>query len=103
MTQFLLSDESESIPEDQHKIMLAAIDIQMTAGEIVELMESEHLSYLEATIQWMEERSIPESMFSKYIPPTIVEKIKLEAMEENLMRPSVVKENQQSSLDFMFS
>lgn len=103
MTQFLLNDESQMTDDQQHKIMLAAIDIQSTANEIEELIETDHLTYLEATIRWMEERSIPENMFAKYIPSTVIEKIKMEAMEENLMRPSMVKENTHSSLDFMFS
>lgn len=100
---FLDNEIDSNVAEDQHKIMLAALDIQTTANEINALVDTEHLSYLEATIQWMEERSIPESMFEKYIPTAIVEHIRLEAFEERLLRPSVVKLNENSSLDFMFT
>jgi hypothetical protein len=50
----------------------------------------------------MEERSIPENQFSKYVPSTIIEKIKIETVEDGLLRPSQTKVNTHSSLEFMY-
>ena len=102
MTQFFLSDESGLEPEQPtHKAILDAIDKQDAAAEIDELTKH-GASYLEATSQWMEERSIPENMFARYVPHVIIEKIKLETVEDGLLRPSVTKINTTSSLDFMY-
>ena len=74
MTQFLLSDESGLEPEQPtHKAILDAVDKQQAAAEIDEYV-AQGFTYLEATSQWMEERSIPEKQFSKYVPSTIFEK-----------------------------
>lgn len=103
--QFLLNNEQSSDVETAvatHKAILDAIDIQTAASEIDELVEKDHLSYLEATTQWMEERSIPENMFSKYVPSTIVEKIKIEVVEDGILKPSLTKINTHSNLDFMY-
>lgn len=102
MTQFLLSDESGLEPEQPtHKAILDAVDKQQAASEIDGLVAT-GLTYLEATSRWMEERSIPENMFVKYVPSTIVEKIKIETIEDGLLRPSMTKVNTHSSLEFMY-
>ena len=80
---------------------LDAVDKQQAASEIDELVAT-GLTYLEATSHWMEERSIPENMFVKYVPSTIVEKIKIETIEDGLLRPSMTKVNTHSSLEFMY-
>ena len=78
MTQFLLNDYDDSVKDEiSHKAVLDAIDVQTAAAEIDEFVKTEHLSYLGATSRWMEENSIPESMFNKYVPNTIIEKIKM--------------------------
>lgn len=102
MTQFLLSDESGLEPEQPtHKAILDAVDKQQAAAEIDEYV-AQGMTHLEATSQWMEERSIPENQFSKYVPSTIIEKIKIETVEDGLLRPSQTKVNTHSSLEFMY-
>lgn len=102
---FLLNDDVNSGQDNAvatHKAILDATNIQTAAFEIDEFVEKEHLTYLEATSRWMEERSIPENMFSKYVPSTIVEKIKLEVVDDGLLRPSLTKSHSHSNLDFMY-
>lgn len=103
MTAFLMGDtvDSDNIATT-HKAILDAIDIQQTAKDIDTLVETEYLTYLEATTRWMEENSVPENMYSKYVPSTIVEKIKLEVVADGILRPSVTKINTKSNLDFMY-
>ncbi|AZU98709.1 late promoter transcription accessory protein [Acinetobacter phage vB_AbaM_PhT2] len=80
----------------------AAYDKQTTSAEITALVNTEGLSYLEAVSWWMEERSIPENQFAKYIPETIIEQLKSEALDDNLLKPSMAKQNKYSTLDFMY-
>lgn len=47
------------------------------------------LSYLESTMQWIEENSIDPAQFGKYIPQAMVDKIKHEAIENDWLRPSM--------------
>ncbi|AHY25485.1 late promoter transcription accessory protein [Serratia phage PS2] len=53
------------------------------------MAEDVNLSYLEATMQWIEENSIDPAQYAKYIPQAMVDKIKHEAIENNWLRPSM--------------
>lgn len=53
------------------------------------MSEDVNLSYLEATMQWIEENSIDPAQYAKYIPQAMVDKIKHEAIENNWLRPSM--------------
>ncbi|UNA02344.1 late promoter transcription accessory protein [Cronobacter phage vB_Cdu_VP8] len=53
------------------------------------MAEDPNLSYLEATMQWIEENSIDPVQYAKYIPQAMVDKIKHEAIENNWLRPSM--------------
>lgn len=59
------------------------------------------LTWLEASTIWLEENSISESLFLKVLPDVIVENIKNEAIENNLVKPSMVLLNQTTTLDFL--
>lgn len=59
------------------------------------------LGYLDATIIWMEENSIEPTQFSKYLPMTLIDKIKDEAIKGNMLRPSMSKTKVTNTLDFL--
>lgn len=63
---------------------------QDASNEIIKMMEeSEDKSLLECTATWMEENGIPLVKANvKYIPKAIIEKIKLEVLEDDKLRPS---------------
>lgn len=73
------------------------------AGLAIEqiLSNDTSLTYLQATIQWMEENSIEPSQYKRYIPQAIVDKIQNEALEGNMLRPSVTKMSITNTLDFL--
>lgn len=56
---------------------------------IENLVRSENVTYMEATLQWMDENSIEYPMLSKVVPRAIIDKISGEAIENNMLRPSV--------------
>lgn len=58
---------------------------------IENLVESESISYMEATLQWMDENNIEYSMLNKTVPNAIVDKISNEAIEGDMLRPSLAK------------
>lgn len=94
--------ENNELADVLHQKSAAAYDKQTTAHEIAELVRTECLTYLEAVTWWMEERSIPENQFAKYIPETIIERLKTEALEDNMLKPSIAKQNTYSTLDFLY-
>lgn len=62
-------------------------------GLVIErLVSEEGLSYLEATTQFIEENSIDYVNYMKYIPMTVVEKIKQECIVNRTFRKGVVDE-----------
>lgn len=77
------------------------IDKQANGFAIEAIVFEDRIGYLQATTQWLEENSIPEGNFNRYIPSTIIDKIKSEAIEEHLFRPSVVRTQRTSTLDFL--
>lgn len=87
---------------DPEVLLQTATDKQRVASEIEALVLSEGFSYLEAVSQWMEERSIPENQYQKYVPDTVIERLKAEVIEDRVMKPSVTKENVTSNLDFLY-
>lgn len=60
---------------------------------IENLVASEGATYMEATLQWMDENSIDYAMLSKTVPKAIIDKISDEAIKNNLLRPSVAKDH----------
>jgi hypothetical protein len=98
MTLFSLSDESKP----QEKTDLAELlDKQQNGFTIESMVEEQGLGYLEATTAWMEENSIPETQFAKYVPSGIIEKIRSEAIDEHMLRPSVSRGEKTNTLDFL--
>lgn len=64
-----------------------------TNGLAIEKLVSEDgLTYLEATTQFIEENSIEYNNYQKYIPATIVDKIKQECIINRTFRKGVVDE-----------
>lgn len=102
MMPFLLSEEIFEPVESPQKLSTDAFDKQVTANEIMSLVEEHQLSILEAVTHWMEERSIPETQYARFIPSTIIEQLKLEALEDKLLRPSLASNNTSNSLDFLY-
>ena len=98
MTQFSLNDLA---PAEKSESLNTLVDKQNN-GFIIEALVEEHgMSYLEATTAFLEENSIPETQFAKFIPSGIIEKIQSEAIDENLLRPSVVRCEKTNTLDFL--
>lgn len=98
MTLFSLNDES---PAEKPESVSALLDKTNNGFDIEALVEKQGMSYLEATTHWLEENSLPESTFNKYIPQTIVDKIAAEAIDDNLLRPSFAKQKQTNTLEFL--
>lgn len=64
-----------------------------TNGLAIEKMVLEEgMTYLEATTQFVEENSIEYSQYSKYIPISIIDKIKQECIVNRTFRKGVVEE-----------
>jgi len=67
---------------------------------IENLVSSEGLTYMEATIQWMDENNIDYSMLKQAVPRAIIDKISDDAIKNDMLRPSVAAEyNSQHDLD----
>lgn len=98
MTLFSLNDES---PLKEKANVDELLDKQQNGFTIEALVNEQSLGYLEATTAWMEENSIPETQFSKYIPSGIIEKIRSEAIDEHMLRPSVSRGEKTNTLDFL--
>lgn len=99
MTLFSLNDEGGDTPEKESISQL--LDKQANGFAIEKLVELEGLGYLEATTQWLEENSIPEGNFNRFIPSGIIEKIMSEAVDEHMLRPSFSKTHKTNTLDFL--
>lgn len=97
-SQLNLDDNEDVSPPVNVKHLL---DKQSNGFSIEKLVVDEQLSYLEATSRWMEENSIPEGNYSRFVPQLIIDKIKDEAIKENVLRPSMSKYEQTSNLDFL--
>lgn len=76
-------------------------DKQANGFAIEAIVAEGELGYLQATSQWLEENSIPEGNFNRFIPSTIIEKIKAEAVNEYMLRPSMSKTQKTNTLDFL--
>lgn len=74
---------------------------QQNGFDIEALVALGEHTYLEATTMWLEENSVPEGNFSRYIPQAIIEKIMNEAIDDNLLRPSVARTQKTNTLDFL--
>lgn len=92
-----LNLDDESPVQDLKKLL----DKQQNGFAIEQLVVKEQISYLEATSRWMEENSIPEGNHARFIPALIIDKIKDEAINENMLRPSMAKTEKTTSLDFL--
>lgn len=64
---------------------------------IENLVASEVATYMEATLQWMDENSIDYAMLNKTVPRAILDKISDEAIKGNMLRPSVALEHSSST------
>lgn len=81
--------------------IVASHNKQQNGFEIEAIVSKGELSYLEATTHWLEENSVPEGNFGRYIPQAIIEKIMNEAIDDNLLRPSVARTQKTNTLDFL--
>ena len=78
------------------------IEDQERVLEGIKALKTEENSWLEVATQWLEENSVPESLYIKTIPESIVELIKEEAKAERLLRPSVIATDNSTTLDFLY-
>lgn len=63
---------------------------------IENMVNSESVTYLEATLQWMDENNIEYSMLNKTVPRAIIDKISNEAIDGDMLRPSVARNHKSS-------
>lgn len=74
------------------------ISIQ-NAGLEIEKFVAEGATYLEAISRYVDENNIPEGLITKLVPSAIIDKLTVEAREENYLRPSVTDSS--NNLDFL--
>lgn len=100
MTQSLTIDFDGALeaPTESLDILL---DKQQNAFTIEAIVAQGELSYLEAVTQFLEENSIPEGLYAKYIPTGLIDKIKNEAIDDKLLRPSFSRTQKTNTLDFL--
>lgn len=81
--------------------MMSEIGNKTEVGLFIEnLVSSEGLTYMEATIQWMDENNIDYSMLKQAVPRAIIDKISDDAIKNDMLRPSVAAGyNSQHDLD----
>lgn len=96
MTGSLINNGEEKIDD-----LSSLLDKQANGFAIEAIVAEGGLGYLQATSQWLEENSIPEGNFNRFIPSTIIEKIKAEAVNEYMLRPSMSKTQKTNTLDFL--
>lgn len=77
------------------------VNKQQNGLDIEAFVEAEGCSYLEASTAWLEENSIPEGNFARYLPAGIIDKIMNEAIDDNLLRPSMARTQKTNTLDFL--
>lgn len=76
---------------------------QVIGEQIEEWVNSGELTYLEATAKWLDENGINEfNQCRKYIPQIIIDKIREECIQENILKPSLAKSSSSPSLNFLF-
>lgn len=70
---------------------------------IENLVKSDGLTYMQATVQWMDENSIDYSLLNRTVPRAVIDKIRDEALTQNMLRPSLTQQHKatQSLEDFM--
>lgn len=100
MTQSLISDfdGAVSAPVEPLNVLL---DKQQNGFTIEAIVAQGEMGYLEATTSFLEENSIPEGQFNRYIPAGIIDKIRNEAIDDKLLRPSVARTQKTNTLDFL--
>ncbi|UPW39416.1 late promoter transcription accessory protein [Escherichia phage vB_EcoM_ESCO47] len=111
MTLFSLSDikpvdeaglSEKELAVKQDKDDIAKLLDRQENGFLIESMVNQYgMTYLEATTAFLEENSIPETQFAKFIPSGIIEKITSEAVDENMLRPSIARGEKTNTLDFL--
>lgn len=70
--------------------------------QIEKMVREQHLTYLEATTQFMEEHNIEMNQLNTYISTAIIDKIAVEAVESNQLRPSFAKTMRKNNLEDLF-
>lgn len=96
------SSKSNEPTGNIQKLVADAYDKQTTASEIEALVVENQLSYLEAVSWWMEERSLSEAQYNRFIPEAIIDKLKAEVLEDEILKPTLTKQNTQANLDFLY-
>lgn len=76
-------------------------DKQSNGMDIEAMVRRDGEGYLIATVTWLEENSLSEATFTRYVPNAIIDKIKLEARDNNLLRPSMTKNFSKGDLSFL--
>lgn len=100
MTQSLTNDFDGAVNTASEPLNVL-LDKQQNAFLIESVVANFGYSYLEATTAFLEENSIPETQFARYIPQGIIDKIKNEALDDKLLRPSMSRTEKTNTLDFL--
>jgi hypothetical protein len=77
------------------------VNKQQNGLDVEALVVEAGCSYLEAACWWLEENSIPEGQFNRYLPAGIIDKIMNEAIDDNMLRPSMARTQKTNTLDFL--
>ncbi|ARW57670.1 late transcriptional regulator [Kosakonia phage Kc304] len=102
MTQFsLLNDNGAPAPLPSKDDISTSLDKQQNGFDIEKLVAETGSSYLEVTTAWLEENSIPEGQFARFIPTGIIDKIMSEAIDDHMLRPSMARTQRTNTLDFL--
>lgn len=86
-----------------HKVLHDATSKQEASEKIEREVAETGCLYLEAATKWLEESGFSEAQYQRYLPASIIEAIKLEAIEERLVAPSMVNYHQSATLDFILN
>ena len=82
------------------KALTAMTNIYENARQIEMWVRDEGMTYVEATSRWLDENGLDETVYHKHIPEPILEKIRIEVAEDNIVRPSVITKAS-GNLDFL--
>lgn len=82
------------------KVVPTTTNIYENARQIEAWVREEGMTYVEATSRWLDENGLDETVYHKHIPEPILEKIRMEVVEDNAVRPSAITKAS-GNLDFL--
>lgn len=86
-------------PVNENDADTSYLDLNVIASVIEENVYQRDITYMEAALEYMDENSMDVEQINKLMPKAIVEKIKFEAIQNNMLRPSMTKQQFTQALD----